>query len=146
MECQGTVYPSGVTTEVEFNFERKKWARTWFSSNGTNWNLEYDYTPWQEDDLREDDEDKTPSEYDHIYQIDGPGLPWKDRPPNYVAHLVDLKEWVMVKIDGSWYQCSDYYKWHSKVRTQPKDSNWVTREPMDFQQLGQGWIYIGNDP
>ncbi len=143
MECQGTVKPSGVTTEAEFDFDRKCWARMWVSPDGYDWDLDQDKTPWYPDDLREDDEDKTVSSNDHLYQTDGPGLPWNDRPPNYVSHVADLKEWVMIKIDGSWYQCSNYYKWHSKVQTQPKGiTSYITREDMAYQRLGSGWIQV----
>ncbi|MCK4787229.1 MAG: hypothetical protein KAV87_25945 [Desulfobacteraceae bacterium] len=143
MECQGTVKPSGVTTEVEFDFDRKCWVRMWYSSNGIDWELELDKTPWQPDDGGDVDEDQSPSPLNHIYQIDGPGLTWRVRPPNYVVHVGDFKEWVMVKIDGSWYQCSDYYKWYSKVRTQPKGSTWyITRVHIYLQLLGSSWIPI----
>jgi hypothetical protein len=143
MECQGTVKPSGVTNQVEFDFDRKCWSRMWTSEDRYDWDLEWDKTPWYPDDLREDDEDKTVSSEDHIYQTDGPGLTWDDCPPNYVSHVANLKEWVRVKIDGSWYQCSNYYKWHSKVQTQPKGSTgYITREDMAYQRLGSGWIFV----
>jgi hypothetical protein len=144
MECQGTVKPSGVTNQVEFDFDRKRWARMWFSSNGIDWDLVRDETPWKPDE-RDDDEDKSPSPSNHIYEIDGPGLPWRTRPPNYVSLKCNLKEWVMVKIDSTPYQCSDYLRWHSKVRTWPKDSTYTTRMPMAYQRLGSGWISV-NEP
>lgn len=108
MECQGTVKPSGVTSQVHFDFDRKCWARMWFSENAIDWDLERDKTPWQPDDGGDVDEDQSPSPSNHIYQIDGPGLTWRVWPPKYVSHVGDFKEWVMVKIDESWYQCSDY--------------------------------------
>jgi hypothetical protein len=149
MECQGTVKPSGVTNEVQFDFKREKWHRCWEKVVGGSWQLALDETnPWRGDDLTELDEDKTPSNNDHIYHIDGPGIVTKNREPtwDYLAQTLDLKEWVKVQIDGTWYQCSDYYKWHSKCYTKPKDANYMTRDVLNLQQLGGGWITVPNSP
>ena len=149
MECQGTVKPSGVTTEVSFDFEREKWHQWWKKVVGGNWQLGQDETnPWRPDDPTESDEDKTPSETDHIYHIDGPGFGNKNRGPtwDYLAQIGDFREWVTVNIDGAWYQCSNYYKWHSKCYTKPKDANYMTRDALGLQQLGSGWIVVPNNP
>jgi hypothetical protein len=150
MECQGTPKPSSITTEVEFDFNRKKWERAWEKKGTGNWQSVVDNTPWTPDDLVETDEDKTPSCFNYIYHIDGPGIlnlttgPTRD----YVAHIIDLKEWIMVKIDGTWYQCSDFYKWHSKIYTAPippLNLN-MTRSPSGSQELGSDWITVPSNP
>ena len=148
MECQGTVKPSGVTTQVEFDIKRDRWAKSWKKLEGGGWNLIDNSTPWTDDDPVNGDEDLTPSANDHIYHIDGPGFGNKNRGPtwDYLAMIGDFREWVMIKIDGTWYQCSDYYKWHTKCYTKPKDATDMTRDSLILQQLGSGWITVPNSP
>jgi len=148
MECQGTVKPSGVTNEVEFDIKRDKWGKAWEKLQGGSWTLFNNSTPWKPDDSHNDDEDLTPSTSDHIYQIDGPGITVKNRGStwDYIAHIFDFREWVMVSIDSNWYQCSNYYKWHSKCYTEPKDANYMTRDSLSLQQLGSGWITVPSSP
>ena len=145
MECQGTVNPSGVTTEVVFDFEREVQSRYWyiFGNKYGPWVEKYDKTDkWYEDDLREDDEDISVSPSDHIYQTDGPGFSEKGRwGGDYLFHMANLREWVTVKIDGTPYQCSDFLKWHSQVYLKPKDANDLTRG-INEQKLGGDWIGI----
>jgi hypothetical protein len=58
----------------------------------------------------------------------------------------DFRDWVVVKIDGTWWQCSDYYKWHHKMYGEPKDSDYLTRASTNLQELGSGWITVPNSP
>jgi hypothetical protein len=148
MECQGSVMPSGVTDEAQFEFKRDAWAKFWKKLSGSSWVLDGNYTPWTSDDPIDSDEDLTPSANNNIYQIDGPGYGNKNRGPtwDYLAMIGDFREWVMVSIDGNWYQCSDYYKWHTKCYTKPKDANYMTRDSLSLQQLGGGWITVPNNP
>jgi hypothetical protein len=149
MECQGTIKPSGVTNQVSFHINRYRWARAWIRLGIGSWTMVDDSTPWMDDNGGlSDDEDLTPSASDHIYNTDSPGFPTKDRGPTY-DHLVaigDFKEWVTVSIGGNWYQCSNYYKWHTKCYTQPKDASYMTRDSMDKQALGSGWITVPTVP
>jgi len=147
MECQGTVKPSGVTNEVQFDIKREKWSKIWEKNQGGQWQLVSDATPWQPDDSTNSDEDLTPSGTNHIYSIDGPGAIYRSRSiTDYFAYIGDFKEWVKVKIDGTWYQCSEYYKWHSKCYAEPKDANYLTRDSTALQKLGSGWIAVPDSP
>lgn len=147
MECQGTVKPSGVTNQVQFNIKRLKWYRIWEKLQGGSWQLVKDWTPWTNDDLWDGDEDLTPSGTNHIYSLDGPGAIYNTRSvTDYFTCIGDFREWVIVNIDSTWYQCSNYYKWHSKMYAKPKDANYLTRDSMSLQQLGEGWIAVPNSP
>jgi hypothetical protein len=85
---------------------------------------------------------------DHIYEIDGPGLRMKDQGEFYdhLASVGDFYEWVEVVIDGSSYQCSDYYKWHSQWYLKPKNATELTRDSSTLQKLGSGWITVPDTP
>ena len=60
---------------------------------------------------------------------------------DYLFHMVNLREWVTVEIDGVPIQCSDFLKWHSQEYLKPKDANDLTRGKNE-QKLGGGWIGI----
>ena|GEM_PF-1996334 len=146
MEFQGRVRPSGVTTEVAFNIKRDRWARCWSKMLDANsWGEpDDDSTPWKPDDPYNYDEDLTPSGTNHIYQIDGPGFTTKERDGwDCLAYIGNFREWVAVEIDGVSYQCSDYYRWHSKLYTKPKPSTqYMTRNWSKPQELGGGWVSV----
>jgi hypothetical protein len=146
MECQGTVKPSGVTNEVQFDIKRDKWRKYWDKFEGDEWQLSGDATPWQTDDSSNSDEDLTPSVLNHIYSIDGPGYPGKSRIYDYRAYIGDFREWVMVEIDGTAYQCSDYYKWHSQMYLKWKNDTEMTRDSLGLQKLSAGWITVPDSP
>jgi len=153
MECQGTVKPTGVTTQVAFDFKRDKWSRAWWGKQqggGMTWGSipEEEFTPWHDDEPIESDEDKSPSGQNHIYQIDGAGMGWKTQPLGwpYCANIGDYRERVMISLGGAWYQCSDFYKWHSKVYLAPKNQTDFTRDSMSKQALGSGWIAVSTIP
>jgi len=150
MECQGTVKPSGVGTEVEFDFKRMVERKWWKSEDGITWgNPQPPFKPaWTEDDLHERDEDNTPSSDDHIYQVDGPGLTWNDWPPRYVSYSANLKEWVKVDIDGTEYQCSNFLRWHAKISVWPKSGVPYTTTRSErtwLQKLDDDWIELKPD-
>ena len=63
-----------------------------------------------------------------------------------LGYVFDAREWVMVKIDGSWYQCSKYYKWNTKTITKPKNDTEMTRTYILSQLLGSGWITVPDTP
>ncbi|MFQ6133784.1 MAG: hypothetical protein ACE5R4_17210 [Armatimonadota bacterium] len=95
----------------------------------------------------EDDEDLTPSASDHIYAIDGPGLSSKSITGGpYTVMTANLREWVMVRIYGVWYQCSGFFKWHSQDWERPKNTTELTRDSRDRQKLGDGWIAVPASP
>ena len=146
MECQGTIKPSGVTNEVQFDIKRDKWRKTWIKFEEGEWQLSGDATPWENDDLWDTDEDLTPSPSNHIYSVDGPGYPGKSRIYDYRAYIGDFREWVKVKIDGTWYQCSDYYKWHSQMYLEWKNDTEITRDSLGLQKLSAGWITVPDSP
>jgi len=147
MECQGTVEPNSVTNQVEFNIKREKWRKSWSKNQGGDWVLDGGEPDWIDDDGTNDDEDLTPSGDNHIYSIDGPGFIKKDLTPDYRVYIGDFREWVEVKLDGIDYQCSDYYKWHAQVWTKSKDgTNDTTRDSLNKQKLGGGWITIPDEP
>ena len=50
----------------------------------------------------------------------------------------------MVNIDGTAYQCFDYYEWHAQWYTMPKNETEMTRDSTSLQKLGSGWITVGN--
>ena len=56
MECQGTVNPSGVTNQVQFDIKRDKWSRAW-NITGGGWQPEPPSIPWTSDDTTNADED-----------------------------------------------------------------------------------------
>ena len=78
MEDQGTIKPSSVTNEASFNFKRDHYSILWacYEYIGQD---EWISTPEDPEDIewRNDEgpnaEDNTPSNQDHIYQIDSPG-------------------------------------------------------------------------
>lgn len=149
MECQGTVTPSGVTTEVSFDFHREEQSKYWyiFGDKDDPWTLDYDRTDkWYEDDWREDDEDKSVSSADHIYQTDGPGFRDRDRlGGDYLFFPANLREWVTVQIDETPCQCSDFCKWHSQVYLKPRSYFHLTRGKTQ-QELGEGWMTMPSSP
>ena len=150
MECQGTVKPSDVTTEVSFDIKRDIWARAWAKPEDSNdWaGPDPNRVPWDPDDDYDDDEDLSPSPADHIYQIDGVGIKEKARIISLecIAYIADFREWVMIYIDYEWYQCSDYYKWHSQIYTKPKNDDYITRDALSLQKLGADWITVPENP
>ncbi len=147
MECQGTVEPSGVTTEVSFNFFRDVCSKLWHAFGDNNWVVEMDKSiPWHNDDLRDDDEDTIVSSQDHIYQIDGPGLTIRDTwDGEHWWYTGNFREYVAVEIDGTWYQCSDFYKWHAQYYLKQKLPGRLMRG-ITNNLLGQGWISIPGIP
>jgi len=150
MECQGTVKPSGVTTQVSFDFTRMKWSKSWYKLDGGSWHVVpgMDYTGSWHNDEADYDEDVTVSATNHIYEIDGSGLSEKYQQESYdhVAYVGDFREWVMVLIDGTPYQCSDYYKWHAQWYVKPKNGTELTRDSTTLQKLGSGWITVPDSP
>ena len=152
MELQGTVNPSGVTNEVEFNFEREKYGKEWKKIEGDeSWSHVHNWSSWDPDDMANDEDEDVSPDNDHIYQLDIPGFLVRlrtilDIDGDYKALVINLKQRVMVKIDGVWYQCSNYYKWHSQTYTKPKDSTYMTRDDVNKQKLGSGWISIPTNP
>jgi len=148
MECRGTVKPSGVTDEVTFDFTRKMWSKAWRKLDAGSWSVWDDCTGYWHNDEVDYDEDVTVSATDHIYEIDGPGLRMKDQGEFYdhLASVGDFYEWVEVVIDGSSYQCSDYYKWHSQWYLKPKNATELTRDSSTLQKLGSGWITVPDTP
>jgi hypothetical protein len=149
MECQGTVNPSGVTNQVQFDIKRDKWSRAW-NITGGGWQPEPPSIPWTSDDTTNADEDLSPSTTDHIYSVDSPGLLSRDGTTcDYWARIGDFREYVVVRIDGTWYQCSDFYKWHDKMYLKPKPGGppyYLTRDDMSKQALGGGWITVPANP
>lgn len=153
MECQGTVKPCGVTTQAQFTFERDTWCRSWVKVAGEGfWTLVKADIPWQDDDWPDDaDEDNTPSAQNHIYQIDGPGHGMKSQFTDFGqythwAHIMDLRQRVLVSFGGGWRQCSDFYKWHSQIYLKPKNATELTRDAPALQNLGGGWIAVPDNP
>jgi hypothetical protein len=150
LEVQGTVKPSGVTNQVSFTFARLVWGKGW-SRNTTNdaWTVQNNSTPWQNDDLTESDEDKTVSPSNHIYQIDGPGFAVKlisEGWGPYMAQVADLMDVTAVIFEGHTYQCSDFYKWHTKTYLKPKNATELTRDIGSLQEVGGGWIAVPSSP
>ncbi len=154
MEDKGTVKPSGVVAQVSLDFVRYMQLKFWERNEGHDWGEPVEETEgWELDDFHQGDEDLTPSEEDHIflnniYPADGPGFVTKSRPPasDYMVHVDDFKEMATVKIGGISYQCSDWYKWHSRVQVKPKGPSDLTRDDPALQQLGAGWVAIPQNP
>jgi hypothetical protein len=150
MECQGTVKPSGVTTtQAEFTFERDVWGRVWGKLPGEGfWSLAEVDIPWQDDGWPDDrDEDNTPSAENHIYHIDSPGCTCKDQASfTHWSAIADWRECVWVNFGGEWYQCSNFYKWHSQIYVKPKNATELTRDAPALQNLGGGWINVPTNP
>jgi hypothetical protein len=85
----------------------------------------------------------------HIYQIDSPGKITSTRGSSVEwAQIVDFKDVVYVNLYGVQYQCSDFLKWHSQTYLVPKpnDNLNFTRDTMNKQKLGAGWINVPNTP
>jgi hypothetical protein len=150
MELKGTVKPTGVTNEVNLDLRRYRWQRAWYKKwAASTWKLDQNSVPWTVDDNPYNlGEDLSPSAADNIYSIDGPGMPFRDITFNmgYAAHIADYNSWALVEIDGTWRQCSEYYKWHSTVYIKPKDANYMTRNWTESQLLGSGWITVPASP
>ena len=150
MELQGTVKPTGVTNEVNFDLKRYRWQRAWYKKwIVSEWKPDQNSVPWTpDDDPLNLGEDLSPSSEDHIYIIDGPGMPFRDITDTmgYAAHIADFNTWALVEINWTWRQCSDCYKWHSTVYTHPKDANYMTRDWTKSQTLGSGWITVPESP
>jgi len=153
MEFRATVKPAGIAGEVQFDIGRHKWRRGWYKVEGHDWYLasppSTNPPPWRDDDATNNDEDLSPSASAHIYSLDGPGYPVKQRNPwvyDYLAHIADYREFVRVKIGSQWYRCSDFYKWHAQIYIKPKDAAYLTRDVPERQKLGGGWITIPNMP
>jgi hypothetical protein len=153
VELQGTVYPSGVSTNkfgIEFDFERDKYGTLWFKEiGGAQWLIDPDSeSAWDDDDPNNDDEDLSPSSHDHIYAIDGPGYGSHGRGTDGQFYVRNFREHVWVKLYGRWYQCSTFFKWHVQLYIIPKpnDPSWLTRTAISQQLLGAGYVITSSPP
>jgi hypothetical protein len=154
METQGTVTPPKPVAEpypVAFDFVREVWGRAWEKHIAENWILVRDLTGMWHDDEQgvNEDEDLTVSGggQNHIYDIDEPGYSDKLRTDfDYGAQILDFREIVNVNLYGVWFQTSDYFTWHSQLYLVPKNATELTRDSMDMQKLGPGWIAIPENP
>jgi len=147
-EWQGTVKPTGVTTQVAFDIKRDKWRRVWVkTAAGQEWTLAADATPWEDDTSPAGAKDLTVSGNDHIYDIDGPGFTTKSRTPyNYYFYAGCFREYCVAQIYGRWFQVSDFGKWHAQTYLVPKNATELTRGDWNQQKLGGGWITVPNTP
>jgi len=144
---------------VEFDFKRENRGKLWNIPTGeANWKLKDDESANWFDDEQNDSEDNTPSASNHIYQIDGPGYPLGTNiQDDRVFYSYIFRDWVMVKLYGTWYRCSPWLRWHQQLYVKPRtddptllrragagpdgpDEDWV------FQQLDSGWIEIPDNP
>lgn len=154
MEFQATLKPGGITVPglVEFDIKREAWARFWtkWDVNG-EWEPYLTVVPWDDDDPNNNDEDLSPSGSNHIYSIDGPGWGSPYRvylSYDHVALIADFRERVMIKIDGTWYQCSDFYKWKTSMYLKPKPPyiDLLTRDLSKPQDVSPGWSGVPDEP
>ena len=152
MEWQGTVSPSGVTTnQVQFELRREIQDILWAKPPNLDWiTIQVRTNQWVNDDTFPQDEVNIPTAGNHLYKIDGPGVARQTRtenpPVDNMAAVGDLRNWAEVRIDGVLHQCSDFYKWHFQFYLEPKDATNLTRSAMSQQKLGSGWIPIPTSP
>jgi len=130
-----------------FDLTREAWGRAWYRLEGQPWSLCEERVPWESDDASQNDEDLTPYN-NHIYMIDAPGCPSRNRTEvgDYVLFVSDFREWALVSIMGEMRQCSDFYKWHHQLYLQPKNETDLTRAAAGLQKLGGGWIVVPDEP
>lgn len=150
MEDQGTIKPAGTTTQVQFRFGREAWFRSWGQECGSaTWIPANPAPQWVNDQVvAGPDTDESPSSENHIYQIDAPGFPWKEFPGCRAVQICDYKDSVVIYLDGSPYQCSDFAKWHSQIYLKRLDPDpnvtIMTRDANNL--LGAGWIPVPETP
>ena len=159
MEDQGTVKPTGVKSEVVFDYKRELRGKAWrVPPGGGDWILFLNRTDKWYDDTLADRIDGTPSDTDHIYQIDGPGWTTASTALNKYGFVVhNFREWARVKLYDRWYQCSNFLRWHSHTYLKPKpgDPRYLSRAgagpngpgpEWSYQKLGAGWQEIPAEP
>jgi hypothetical protein len=159
MEDQGILCPRGIRYQAEFDFKREVRRRVWRILTGeANWRMFDDKSTRWFDDENQYWEDNTPSVSNHIYQIDGPGI--YDSTTQVITHIFGsciLRDWVMVRLYGTWYRCSDFLRWHSQcyVKARTDDPALLRRAgagpggptgEWNFQKHGSGWIQIPDNP
>ncbi len=116
MEDRGTVFPAGAANvgTISFDLQREAWFKTWIWNPAQSKWFTAPWPPaWTYDHFVADDRDVTPSAQEHVYQIDGPG--WYHKEGSLpIVFRGDFRDWAVINLDGTSYQCSDYYRWHAQ--------------------------------
>jgi hypothetical protein len=167
MVTQGTVKPSNCGEIVTFDFFREVWGKAWVVNQGEyGWRVEVDETgSWHNDDTgpnHQKDEDLTPSNDQHIYQVDVHGC-WDEMEATFghtqLFGTSNFRDCCRVLLYETGYRCSGYLKWKSQFYVKPlgtppgalnragatpegpdEDSGW------NKQILGEGWMAIPSSP
>jgi len=159
MECQGTVDPNGFVVdpnglvvdpdssqnEFDFYIKQDAWARTIMLKGGVWITTDPNKNKWKPDSSLGDRraQDCTPSDKNHVYAIDGPGTDLiRSTSITHYVQTADFKQAAKIKIDGVWYQCSNFHKWHTRLSTTKQQNGLFTRTNMIYQKLGDGWITV----
>jgi len=144
MELRGDI--TGHRSEIEYDFKRTKEVAIWKHANGSWQMLRYQSRGTQ-DDNTERDEDVTVRN-DHIYSIDGPGLPDLSEPipgasaADEAVYRGSFVESVNARIrPGPWTPVSNEFQWHSVTWLEKVRGSWQ-RLP-SANEIEPGGIIIG---
>jgi hypothetical protein len=145
MEVRGDIseHRSGVEYEFRRTKERVIWRRT-----DAGWEMLRYEPPGTDDDATDRDEDLTPRN-NHIYAVDGPGLPDLSVPlgPHtrgaveavYKGSYVDFVE-ARIR-NGPWSRVSNEFQWHSVTWLEKADGRW--RRTRSWNEIEAGPMMIG---
>jgi hypothetical protein len=149
MEVRGDI--SGNGQGIEYDFRRTKERAIWRGSQG-EWKLLRYEPPGTDDDRTNRDEQLAPQN-NHIYSVDGPGLPDLNAPlgPNskdadQAVFKGSFVEYVQASVSGgAWSIVSNNLPWHS-ITWLEKDDTGVWTRKQGANELEQGAIPIGRTP
>jgi hypothetical protein len=118
---------------VEYDFKRTKERAIWRSTGGQWELLQYD-PPGTDDDHTDRDESLIPVN-NHIYAIDGPGLPGLNQPgPGAAAaeefvYKASFVEFVHARVrNGPWTPVSNEFRWHSITWLEKVNGIWRRKQ------------------
>jgi hypothetical protein len=144
MEVRGDI--TGHRTEIEYDFKRAKEVAIWKRANG-NWEMVRYEPRGTPDDRIERDEDTTVRN-NHIYSIDGPGLPdrYDPFPDSRLADEAVYKGSFVESVNarvrpGPWTPVSNEFHWHSVTWLEKVHGSWE-RGP-GTNEIEPGGIIIG---
>jgi hypothetical protein len=150
VELRGDI--AGKAEKVQFDFRRTKEQSIWKKANGV-WTEVNHLGPGQDDDRENTDEDLAPKN-NHIYSLDGPGLPDLRMPlgreltpgADEALYKATFLESVEARVPpAGWTRVSNEFAWHSitwLVRTQ---SGLFERKP-GKSEAEAGPLTLGSEP
>ena len=165
MEIRGDVI--GHRDDATYKIERTIESAVWYRRNSTEWKKKGRKPPGTPDNHpdhpKSEDVDLSP-EFNHIYQVDGPG--WREVPPPPPVdpkktkeenekeaesitdwiQMLNATQMVSVKVGtGAWKASTEKLYWHSVVWLEKVNESW--RKKPSMNEIEEGHLFIGEgDP